>query len=160
MLREVVSQVGSAGAPIDTEHLLRFLASYPKEAHVPRLASFALHVVVADAVRCGVVYLDGCLSLRMAHLDQSVTCGDSFSCVKKIDPISASAALDMTVLIKLAVFSTAPLFAGIGTSLAKKKCPPARLRALGSLRYDASLTTARCMSLLRYVKTASGCVEA
>ena len=66
----------------------------------------------------------------------------------------------MTVLIKLAVFSTAPLFAGIGTSLAKKKCLPARLRALGSLRYDASLTTARCILLLLYVKTASGCVEA
>ena len=53
--------------------------------------------------------------------------------LRKIAPISASAALDMTVLMRFAVLSTAPLFAGIGTLLAKKKCPPARLRALGSL---------------------------
>ena len=59
--------------------------------------------------------------------------------LRKIAPISASAALDMTVLMRFAVLITAPLFAGIGTSLAKKKCPPARLRALGSLKYDASL---------------------
>ena len=76
--------------------------------------------------------------------------------LRKMAPISASAALDITVLIRFAVLSTAPLFAGIGTSLARKKCPPARLRALGSLRYDASLCTASFMSLLRYVKTASG----
>ena len=83
MLREVVDQVGDTGASLDTEHLLRFPASHPKEAYVPRLASFALHIVVADAVRCGVVCLDRCLSLRVAHLDQSVACGDGFSCVKK-----------------------------------------------------------------------------
>ena len=63
---------------------------------------------------------------------------------RKIAPILASAALDMTVLLKSAVLSTAPLFARIGTLIAKKKCPLARLRAWGSLRYDASLTTARC----------------
>ena len=57
MLREVVGQVGGTGALVDTEHLLRFLASYPKEAYVPRLAFFALHVLVADTVRCRVVYL-------------------------------------------------------------------------------------------------------
>ena len=83
MLCEVVGQVGGAGAPVDAEHLLRFLASHPKEAHVPRLASFALHVLVADAVRCGVVCLERCLSLRMAHLNQSVTFGDGFSRVEK-----------------------------------------------------------------------------
>ena len=79
MLREVVGQVGSTGAPVNTENLLRFLASHPKEAHVPRLASFALHVAVADTVCCRVVCLDGCLSLRMTHIDQSVLCGDGFS---------------------------------------------------------------------------------
>ena len=83
MFREVVGQVGGTGAPVNTEHLLRFLASHPKEAHVPRLSSFALYVLVADAVRCGVVCLDGCLSLRMAQLNQSVTCGDGFSRVEK-----------------------------------------------------------------------------
>ena len=83
MFREVVGQVGDTGAPVDTEHLLRFLPSHPKEAHVPRLASFALRVPVADTVHCIVVCLDGCLSLWMTHLDQIVTCGDGFSCVKK-----------------------------------------------------------------------------
>ena len=80
---EVVGQVGGTGTPVDTEHLLRFLASHPKEAHVPRLASFAQHILVADTVRCGVVCLDGCLSLRMTRLDQSVSCEDGFSCVKE-----------------------------------------------------------------------------
>ena len=81
VFREVVGQVGGTGTPVDTEHLLRFLASYPKEAHVPILASFALHVLVADTVHCRVVCLDGCLSLRMAHLDQSVPCRYGFSCI-------------------------------------------------------------------------------
>ena len=80
--------------------------------------------------------------------------------LRNIAPISASAALDMTVLIRFAVFSIYPLFARIVTLLVKNKCPPARLSALGSLRYDASLTTVRCMSLLRYVKMESGCVKA
>ena len=69
--------------------------------------------------------------------------------LRKIAPISASAALNITVLIKFAVLSTAPLLAGIGTTLAKKKYPPAGLRALGLLRYEASLCTANYMSLLR-----------
>jgi hypothetical protein len=47
---------------------------------------------------------------------------------------SASVAEDITCLIMWAMFSTAPLFGGIGVSLDKKKCPPARLRALGLLR--------------------------
>ena len=68
---------------------------------------------------------------------------------KNIAPISASAALDITDLIRFAVLSTAPLFAGIGMSLAEKKFPPARLRALGLLKYYASLCTARSISLLR-----------
>ena len=40
--------------------------------------------------------------------------------VRKIAPISASAALDITVLIRLAGLSIVPLFAGVGASLAKK----------------------------------------
>ena len=54
--------------------------------------------------------------------------------LRNIAPISASAALNMTALMRFAVFITVPLFAGIGILLAKKKFPPARLRALGSLR--------------------------
>ena len=81
MIREVVGQVGCTGAPVDTKHLLRFLASHPQEAHVPRLASFAFHFVVPYTVRCGFIRLDWCLPLRMAYLDQCVACGDGFSCI-------------------------------------------------------------------------------
>ena len=81
VFRELVGQVGSTGTPVDTEHLLRFLASHPKEAHVPRLASFALHVLVAYTFRCRVVRLDGCLILWVTHLNKSITCGDGFSCI-------------------------------------------------------------------------------
>ncbi len=47
---------------------------------------------------------------------------------------STSVAEDITCLIMWAMFSTTPLFGGIGVSLDKKKCPPARLRDLGLLR--------------------------
>ena len=68
-LHEVVGNVGCTGTPVDTEHLLRFHASHPKEVHVPRLASFALHVLVAHTLRRRVVCLDGCLALRIRLLD-------------------------------------------------------------------------------------------
>ena len=51
MFCELVGQVGGPGTPVDTEMFLRFFAPHPKEAHVPRLASFALHVLVAYAFR-------------------------------------------------------------------------------------------------------------
>ena len=73
-------------------------------------------------------------------------------------PSSASAALDMTVLIILDMFNTAPLFGGSLTLDDMKKWPPALLRPPGSLRYDASLCTANTISLFSYVRMASGCV--
>ena len=56
------------------------------------------------------------------------------------------------------MFSTAPLLGGSSTFADMKKCPPALLRAPGSLKYDASLCTANTISLLLYVNMASGCV--
>ena len=48
---------------------------------------------------------------------------------------SASVAEDaMICLMMCAMLSTAPLLAGIVASLERKKCPPALLRACGSLR--------------------------
>jgi hypothetical protein len=47
---------------------------------------------------------------------------------------SAYVAEDIMCLIMWAMFSTAPLFGGIGISLDRKKCLPAQLYALGSLR--------------------------
>ena len=65
----VVRQVSSSWVPVQAEHLQGFFTSGPEEAHVPRLASLALHVFVAHTVGCGVVGLDGCFSLKVAHLD-------------------------------------------------------------------------------------------
>ncbi len=47
---------------------------------------------------------------------------------------SASVADVMTCLMMCAMLSMAPLLAGIMASLERKKCPPALLRACGSLR--------------------------
>ena len=69
VLGQVVGQVGGTWAPVHAEHLLQFLTSHPEEAHVPILASLALHVFVTYTVLIGVVGLDGCLTLMMAHLD-------------------------------------------------------------------------------------------
>ena len=56
-----------------------------------------------------------------------------------IAPISASHAEDITARMICHNVSTGPLFGGICQSLDMKKCPPALLQALGSLKYDASL---------------------
>ena len=50
MFREIISEVSGSGSPKDTEHFLRFFASHPIKAHVPRLASLALHVIIAKAM--------------------------------------------------------------------------------------------------------------
>ena len=71
---------------------------------------------------------------------------------------SASAALDMTDLMIWDMFSTAPLLGGLSTFADMKKCPPALIRAPGSLKYEESLCTASTMSLFLYVRMASGCV--
>jgi hypothetical protein len=47
---------------------------------------------------------------------------------------SASAALDMTALNILVMLRMAPLLGGLSTLVEQKKWPPARLRALASLR--------------------------
>ena len=47
---------------------------------------------------------------------------------------SASVAEDMTCLMICAMLSTAPLLWGTDESVERKKCPPALLRAFGSLR--------------------------
>ena len=52
---------------------------------------------------------------------------------------SASVADDIPFLMMCAMLRMAPLFGGSSLLLDRKKWPPARLRALGSLRYPASL---------------------
>ena len=68
-------------------------------------------------------------------------------------------AYDMNFLIMCAMFITAPCFGGTSAWLVRKKCLPARLIALGSLRYLASLWAARIISLALYVMISSSCVD-
>ena len=70
-------------------------------------------------------------------------------------PSSASAADDITARIICEMLRTAPLFAGMSLFDDINMCPPARLGALGSDKYNALLWTARTMSLALYVSTAS-----
>ena len=50
MFGEIIGEVSCSGSPKNVEHFLRFVASHPIEAHVPRLASLALHVIIANAM--------------------------------------------------------------------------------------------------------------
>ena len=69
MFREIIGEVSSSWSPVYAEHFLRFFTSYPVKAHVPRLASLALHVIVTYIMHSGVVSLDGRLPLWMSHLN-------------------------------------------------------------------------------------------
>ena len=71
-------------------------------------------------------------------------------------PSSALAAEDMIDLMIYEMFNTAPLLGGLAALFDIKKWPPARLRALLSDRYDASLWIAKVMLLILNDRTASG----
>ena len=86
--------------------------------------------------------------------------GKKYCAFRNSAPISASAALDISALMSWAILSTDPLFFGSGESFDKKQCPPDWLCALGSLKQDVSLCTARIMSLVQYTRPASGWVAA
>ena len=60
-------------------------------------------------------------------------CTDSLAMMYRPDS-SASVADIMTCLMMCAMLITAPLFGGTVALLDRRKCPPARLHALGSLR--------------------------
>ena len=93
---------------------------------------------------CGYLWLISCkCSLQLC-----------LSCIDEKTPSSASAANDMTALTIVDTLSTAPLFLRSSVLLAMKKCPLAWLLALGLLKYDASLWTARTMSLALNVSMA------
>ena len=73
-------------------------------------------------------------------------------------PNSASAADDMTALIIVDIANIAPLFGAELLLFDRKKCPPARLRALFSFAYLALLCNWRIMLLALYVIIAFSCV--
>ena len=73
--------------------------------------------------------------------------GTASRALMNIALISASAVDVITALMICAMLSTAPLFGGKLALLDMKKWPPARLLALASLKYEASLWTTSTMSL-------------
>ena len=83
--------------------------------------------------------------------------GTASHALMNISLISVSAADVITALMIFAMFNTTPLFSGMVASFDRKKCPPARLRDPGLLRYEALLLHASTMSLAWYVTTAFSC---
>ncbi len=79
-----------------------------------------------------------------------------FALMKRV-PSSASVADDMTARIICKMLRTAPLFVGMLSLPAINMCPPARLRAFGSDKYEALLCITRTMLLALYVSIASSC---
>ena len=86
MFREIIGEVSSSWSPVYVEHFLRFFTSHPIKAYVPRLASLALHGIVTNTMRSGVVSLDGRLPMRMGHLNLCIAGWDGFSRVEKDSP--------------------------------------------------------------------------
>ena len=90
--------------------------------------------------------------------------GTASFAVRYVAATSASIAEDMTLLMIFAKAYTTPfifggLFGGwVGSCrlLLRKNIPPARLRALSSDKYEASLAVHRIMSLLWYLMVALG----
>ena len=54
VFREIIGEVSGSWLAVYAEHFLRFFTSHPIKAHVPRLASLALHVIVTHTMRSGV----------------------------------------------------------------------------------------------------------
>ena len=79
-----------------------------------------------------------------------------FALIKRA-PSSASAADDMTAHIIWEMLRMAPLFVGMLSLPAINMCPPARLHAFGSDKYEALLCITRTMLLALYVSTALSC---
>ena len=78
----------------------------------------------------------------------------------KIALSSVSDSDGMIALLMLEIFNTDTMLGGNDVMLYINKCPHALLLSFVSERYEASLWTARTISLTWYVMTASGCVDA
>jgi len=105
------------------------------ESHVYCFGSFRLYLAVAHRFCCGIVCLQWCQRLLVAHFRNTILIYTASRAMMYNAAKSASVAEDaMICLMMCAMLSTAPLLAGIVASLEWKKCPPALLRACGSLR--------------------------
>ena len=113
------------------------------------LSAFGKILLVSSA--CAVVLLV-CIGVWGCGCQSSI----SVCCIEtaifalmNMAPSSASAVDDMTAWIICEMLRTAPLLMGISSFPAMNMWLPARLRDLGSERYDASLWIARTVSLAR-----------
>jgi hypothetical protein len=82
VLGPVIASIVGAWAPVDAELFLGFVVAEPVVTHVHGLGGFGLDFVGYNPICRGVVGLDWCGWLRMAHFDQQVALGH---CVFRID---------------------------------------------------------------------------
>ena len=102
------------------------------ESHVHCFGSFRLYLAIAHRFCCGIACLQWCRRLPISDntiLIYTASRGMMYNAAN-----SALVADVMTCLMMCAMLSMAPLLAGIVALLERKKCPPALLRACGSLR--------------------------
>ncbi len=93
----------------------------------------------------------------MAKFFEHVVHGDGGFALMKREPSYASAADDMTARIICEMLRMAPLFVGMSSLPAINMCPPVRLCAFGSDKYEALLCIARTILLALYVSNAFSC---
>ena len=109
-----------------------------------------MDVVVDDSTGSGVVCLDGSLGLFVAHFRKELVHWD---CFVGVDGCTGHDGLEYFGDVE-----DGSIVGWITDFGGAEKMTADLLHALALLRYDASLCTARIMSLLLYVRMASGLV--
>ena len=107
------------------------------ETHVHSFCVILLHIVSYDRMSSGIVSLHNGPELAVSHFIEALSGWNSFSSID----IHGS---NFYFCRRGHYFFM--ILGGKETSLEMKKCPPARLLALDSLRYYALLWTAKTMS--------------
>lgn len=83
VLREVVSTVAFAGAPVDNELALADAVTDPIEAHIHCFGAFLFDSVINNTSSSAVVSLNGCGRLRMAKFNECMPEGARIFAVVK-----------------------------------------------------------------------------
>ena len=77
----IVPLVGGSCSPVNPELFLAFSATQPMESHVHGFGAAWLDGVVYNSEGRGVVGLDQCLGLHVAHFFELMAGGDGFAAV-------------------------------------------------------------------------------
>jgi hypothetical protein len=155
MFCHVVAVVLFTWGPVVSKLSLTFSVMEPMVFHV-HCFQFLDNIVVDNAECSGVVCLHWGWKLGMAHEFEGMAGGNGFSAVDVESPHLSLYCRGHDCLDNLCDCDDGAMFGGLAVLLDMKKCPPARLRAFDSERYDALLCPARTMSLAWYVTIASG----